>query len=108
MPFTPTCERLRIAYNARLLQNNPRDTIERLVVNEKGKPEWSAVADGCDRLDRDKHEQIANWVAATCTPGLSLKETKEEITARTKFFKMVHNYQVLSCLSFVLAVHRSV
>jgi hypothetical protein len=79
------------------LQNNPRDSIERLVITEKGKPEWTAIPDGFDRLDRDKPEQVANWVAATCTPGLSLKETKDEVAAKTKFYKMVHHYQVLAC-----------
>jgi hypothetical protein len=38
----------------RVLQNNPRNSVERLVVNEKGRPEWSAVLDGTDKLDRDK------------------------------------------------------
>ena len=144
------------------LQNIPRNSIERLVVNEKGKPEWTPVLEGLDRLDRNKREQIANWyvcvcvlvvfcrarlscllrayrfdgmqairviphlvvsliaqllawssiptapsvslltcpcscrcfrVAATCTPGLSLKETEEEIIQRTRFFKAIHDLQ---------------
>jgi hypothetical protein len=50
-----------LTQNGRCLQNNPSNSIERLVVNERGKPEWTAVLEGLDRLDRDKPEQIANW-----------------------------------------------
>jgi hypothetical protein len=50
-----------LTQNGDCLQNNPSNSIERLVVNEKGKPEWTAVLEGLDRLDRDKPEQIANW-----------------------------------------------
>ena len=76
-----------------MFQNNPRGSIERLVVTQKGKTHWTPVLDGQDKLDRDKPEQIANWVAATCTPGLSQNQTKEEILARTNFYKRVHQYQ---------------
>lgn len=48
------------------LQNIPRNSVERLVVNEKGKPEWTPVLEGLDRLDRDKREQIANWFVCVC------------------------------------------
>ena len=78
----------------RVLQNHPRDSIERLVVNDKGVPEFQPVLAGEDKLDRDKPAQFANWVAATCTPGLSLVETKAEIIARTKFCKLLHENQI--------------
>jgi hypothetical protein len=48
------------------LQNIPRNSVERLVVNENGKPEWTPVLEGLDRLDRDKREQIANWCVCVC------------------------------------------
>ncbi len=46
------------------------------------RPSHSLILSGC-----------YSRVAATCTPGLSLKETEDEIIHRTIFFKTIHNLQ---------------